>query len=320
MVATDGYWIIPEKNVDYIMMHTGERYDFILEANASVKNYWMRAETLEINTKGNPPCQSLGHIAEGILQYTRSGQTPTEIPSTDYEEIKLSSETVKCSQSQWCRAINCPFESFQELYYTDCINVDKLRLLEDTPPNQLPAPYPASGSDCPDNNCLHFINFNFEGDSETSAVNGRNFILPPVPPQTQNQDYQKQAVQCNLQQDCNPATLNCKCTHMIDIPYKKTVQYVLTALGAYDNAHPINLHGHTFHVVKVGYPSYNSSTVFFSKKNLGLLVTISQLKSQYIIQISNVETLVEVVNVQLKKDAIQIAAQSLGGQMDNLLR
>ena len=68
VVATDGYWTQPEKNVDYIIIHTGERYDFILDANQSIKNYWMRAETLEVNTTSQgPPYTSLGHVAEGIL-------------------------------------------------------------------------------------------------------------------------------------------------------------------------------------------------------------------------------------------------------------
>lgn len=115
-------------------------------------------------------------------------------------------------------------------------------------------------SDCPD--CLHFINFNFEGDSETSSVNGRNFILPPVPPQTQYDDFVEQATICNLTVDCNPSTLDCLCTHVISIPYNKTVQFVLSALGSYRNAHPIHLHGHTFQVAHIGYPTYDETTGF----------------------------------------------------------
>ena len=33
VVGTDGYWIQPEKDTDYIIIHTGERYDFILDAD-----------------------------------------------------------------------------------------------------------------------------------------------------------------------------------------------------------------------------------------------------------------------------------------------
>ena len=264
VVATDGYWIKPKKNVDYIIIHTGERYDFILNANQQTKNYWMRAETLEINHKGKgPPYKSLGHVAESILQYVEPGQSPIEIPSTEYEAIKASSPSIQCNSSHQCNAVNCPFQDFHWQYYTLCTNVHQLELLEETPLNEMPEAYPSSNCF----NCQHFINFNFEGDSETSSVNGRNFILPPSPPQTQNDDFKKQANICDLDTNCNPSNLACMCTHMIEIPHNKTVQFVLTALGAYDNAHPIHLHGHTFHVVEVGYPEYDfAKTGFIAKK------------------------------------------------------
>ena len=263
VVGTDGYWIEPKMPIDYIIIHTGERYDFILEANATgvLDYYWIRAETLEIDKESNgglPPYKSLGHTAIALLQYIKKGAEAPEVSSSLYPLIDFISKPRTCSSQSPCTAINCPFETFHSSYHTKCVNVHELRLLEETPNEQLPLANPPS--DC--TNCLHFINFNFEGDSETSSVNGRNFVLPPVPPQTQNDDFHKQAKVCSLESDCNPATLDCLCTHMIDIPYKKTVQFVLTALGSYQNAHPIHLHGHTFHVVHVGYPEYKPSTGF----------------------------------------------------------
>ena len=263
VVNTDGYWIEPQTQVDYIIVHTGERYDFILEANANSGDYyWMRAETLEIDTTSNggkPPFDSLGHTAEAILQYTIGGQNAPEISSTQYEGISLYSKPPDCV-SQGCKAINCPFEKFHSSYNIECVNVHQLRLLEPTPQNELPDLHPPS--DCID--CQHFMNFNFEGDSDTSSINGRNFILPPLPPQTQNEDFQKQATKCSLSAHCNPSTLDCMCTHIVDIPYKKTIQFVLTSLGAFLSAHPIHLHGHTFHVVHIGYPEYDEDTNFIN--------------------------------------------------------
>lgn len=269
VVNTDGYWIEPVKEVDFIIIHTGERYDFILDANTpKFGNYWIRAETLEIDRSSNcgkPPYNSLGHVAEAILQYTQKDSlgSPPDIESTEYENIKSNSMRPICTSSHKCKAVNCPFEKFHDSYHTECTNVHELRLLEETPSHQLPDSYPPTN--CPE--CLRFINFNFEGDSETSAVNGRNFILPPAPPQTQNKEFQEQAVQCDLETNCNPATLDCVCTQVIDIPYKKTIQFVLTAIGSYHNAHPIHLHGHTFHVVHIGYPSYNTTTGFIQDHN-----------------------------------------------------
>ena len=265
VVGTDGYWTEPVRKVDFIIIHTGERYDFILEADQRVQNYWMRAETLEINkTSEGPPYQSLGHVAEAILQYLPCGQTEApDIPSYEYEAIKSASPPIICDSCMKCRAVNCPFKFFQTKYYTECINIDEMRLLLPTPSNELPQPKP--DSNCPD--CLHFINFNFEGDSETSAVNGRNFVLPSAPPQTQFDDFVEQATRCNNSIDCNPSTTSCLCTYVIDLPHQKTVQLVFSAIGAYDNAHPIHVHGHTFHVVKVGYPEYDLDTGFIKRVN-----------------------------------------------------
>ena len=267
VVGTDGYWIEPEKEVDYIMIHPGERYDFLLNATETSKDYWIRAETMEINQNGQgPPYESLGHVAEAILHYKQDGESPdpdANVPSHRYEEIKNSSTLRLCTQENPCKAVNCPFKKFHSSYNITCTNVDELRLLEPTPPGELPNANP--NSQC--RNCTHFINFHFEGESKTSSVNGRNFILPSFPPQTQYNDFRKKDTICNLTADCNPSTLECSCVHVIDIPFNETVQMVFSSIGASPSAHPIHLHGHTFHVVAVGYPEYDDTTGFVKKRN-----------------------------------------------------
>ena len=261
VVGTDGYWIEPEKEVDYIMIHPGERYDFLLNATETSKDYWIRAETMEINQN-----ESLGHVAEAILHYKQDGESPdpdANVPSHRYEEIKNSSTLRLCTQENPCKAVNCPFKKFHSSYNITCTNVDELRLLEPTPPGELPNANP--NSQC--RNCTHFINFSFEGESQTSSVNGRNFILPSFPPLTQYNDFRKKDTICNLTADCNPSTLECSCVMVIDIPYNETVQMVFSSIGASPSAHPIHLHGHTFHVVAVGYPEYDNTTGYVKKRN-----------------------------------------------------
>ena len=205
---------------------------------------------------------ALGHTAEAILQYVKNIDDAPEIRSSAYEGIKFISKPPNC-QTDDCKAINCPFKEFHSSYNITCINVHQLQLLEETPSEQLPEANPTQ--DCDD--CLHFMNFNFEGDAETSAINGRNNILPPVPPLTQLEDFRAQAKVCNQTVNCDQPTLDCTCTHMINIPSNKTVQFVFTALGSYLNSHPIHLHGHTFHVVDIGYPEYNQTTGFITCQN-----------------------------------------------------
>ena len=271
VVGTDGYWLEPVKDVDFIIIHTGERYDFLLDATNTdgLNNYWMRAETLEIDTSGpEPPYQSLRHAAEAILHYKQPDEADdldVNVPSTQYQEIKDNSPTIQCTQDSQCKAVNCPFKEFHASYNITCVNVQDLRLLEPTPPDELPNANPKDLEKCP--NCTHFINFNFEGDSETSSVNGRNFLLPSFPPLIQRRQFQENDIKCDLNVDCNPSTLDCSCVHVIEIPQSETVQMVFSAIGHYHDVHPIHLHGHTFHVVHVGYPEYDSTTGFIGNQN-----------------------------------------------------
>ena len=232
VVNTDGYWVEPVKDVDYIIIHTGERYDFLLSATnkKGPNDYWMRAETLEINRSGaGPPYQSLGHVAEAILHYKQPGDSEDpdfNVPSSKYQEIKDNSPPIQCTRNVPCKAVNCPFEDFHPSYYISCINVESLRLLEATPADELPNANPRRN--CKD--CTHFINFNFEGGSQTSAVNGRNFVLPSFLLKPKLKSFEKYDIKCDLKADCNPSTTDCSCVHVIEIPPGETFNWCLQQL------------------------------------------------------------------------------------------
>ena len=48
MVASDGY-DFQAIDVESFIINPGERYDFLLEANQSYGNYWIRAVSMEVN-------------------------------------------------------------------------------------------------------------------------------------------------------------------------------------------------------------------------------------------------------------------------------
>ena len=257
VIATDGFLVEPVREVDFIIIHTGERYDFLLNATqpGGLENYWIRAETLDIippSPGSPPPYQSLGNVAEAILHYGQPDDAA--IPSSQYQQIEANSPTRQCQETDTCKAVNCPFEKFHPSYNIECVNVHQLRLLEETqsgiPSNEvrLPAEHRI------------FFNFNFEGRSFLSSVNGRNFVLPPAPPLTQPEDFIEQANICDIDKACNPATSDCTCVHMRSIPYNETIQFVISAVGSIRAAHPIHLHSHSFQVAHIGYPEYDNTT------------------------------------------------------------
>ena len=98
VVGTDGYWIEPEKEVDYIMIHPGERYDFLLNATETSKDYWIRAETMEINQNSQgPPYKSLGHVQKLFCTTNRMESRPIQMPMCRRIDMKKS-KTVPLSE------------------------------------------------------------------------------------------------------------------------------------------------------------------------------------------------------------------------------
>lgn len=159
--------------------------------------------------------------------------------------------------------------------FTDCIIVDQLISLFPSDEKDLPK-LSVSGDDR-----LKFFNFGFEGQSSTSAINGRNFLPPPTPYQVYKGQYNEDVMDesVNTCSRCNEMTTavtqpeQCTCIHVEKIVTNeqsssdsdKSVMMVFSAVGNATNrlrdfSHPVHLHGHSFYVVKVGHGSYDEST------------------------------------------------------------
>ena len=260
VVATDGNFIEPD-TVDYIIVHSGERYDFILNTTSdedNVLNYWIRVETIEANGSG-----FLDHNTEAILHYDGA---PVPNPATNYSEV--TSERRICSPDNKCVAANCPFKEFPASYGIDCIHVHQFRSLEDPESEELPT----LNAECSD--CVHFFNFGFEGKGRTSAINARNFKLPTTPYQSYPEQYridvenQKTCQECKHEEDTGEPSPECACSHVRVLskdlehtdPYKShepTIQMIISSIGnssleSFRNfSHPVHIHGHYFYVLHV---------------------------------------------------------------------
>ena len=267
IIATDGQIVHLSRPLDYIVVHSGERYDFILDTKEEIPsgangNYWIRAETLEGNIMENRQ----RHTAEAILHYLIPG-VPDPNPFTMYDNVLTV--TRQCADRSRCVALNCPFKEFPQNFYTDCMVVSQLR-------NRFSDDLPKINN--MDSNRLKFFNFGFEGQSSTSAINGRNFLPPPTPYQTFSGEYDRDVSDNLTCQQCSSETTKasqpnqCTCTYVEKIVsgYKlndeadKSVMMVLSAVGFGTNrdfSHPVHLHGHSFYVVHVGYGTYDNGVL-----------------------------------------------------------
>ena len=266
MIATDGHFI-KSKEVDSVVVHSGERYDFVINTtDQSGTAFWIRAQTLETQVMDYRE-----HSARAILLYDDSNEN---LQWTDGYSAVTSSPN-PCDENNQCYVLNCPFKNFSDPY-TACIHLTELETLSPLPDEKLPKF--TTTPDCSD--CLQFFNFGFEGASDTSAVNGKNFQLPTVPYQTNCGQYDKDnetdsGVKTCLKCQPNDVTnsFDCKCINVQKIAGKetfkpdteaKTIMMVFSAVGDVarrlnDFSHPIHLHGHSFHVLHIGHGEYDET-------------------------------------------------------------
>lgn len=243
VISSDGHDLEPVE-ADSVIVHGGERFDFYIQTDGSVDNYWVRAETLEMYNGRPGPWDSpirqekVGSV-EAILRYHGA---PLEAPA---------SQPRACAEESKCVAVNCPFPEYAADANTVCINFDALRSV---------TPYELSAVNV---NAFQefFLNFHFPrsvGGVLRSMVNGIQFVLPSYPPQIQTSAVGYEHP-CDMER-CQDGQI-CQCTHEISLKRDNMIQMVLLSHvtpipwpGVPASAHPIHLHGHHFYVMKVGYP------------------------------------------------------------------
>ena len=285
LIATDGAFVQP-KDVDYIIIHAGERYDFILQTKTSLqvskqKTFMIRAETLEIVVDDHDsylpnvmnPSHTynllLNHSAEAILRYSTSSiLTPDQAFTTYHRTDNIGSSPITCSQSTRCLAVNCPFKKFPDSYYIDCLQINQLTPLNPIANEQ---ELPMSSPDR-----TLFLNFAFEGPRGDDSINGRSMMLPSYPPSLISDDNPQTVDICtnlNVSSQCNDTTTeeNCRCPHIVSVGRDETIRMVLSMVRVKRPitlrdeprkyfAHPVHLHGHYFHVVDIQFGEYNDES------------------------------------------------------------
>ena len=249
VIASDGAQIKSIKNVDYVIVNTGERYDVVVTCDKEVKDYPILAETLEdgyrSSDKGfyNPVDY---HKAEAVLHYVGAK------PPLGFNYSRNHDSATKF------KVVNCPFKDSKKF---DCINVDKFE------------PYdmniiPQSVIGTPKKTL--FYSFGFDGELSThgSSIDGINFRFPSQSPFDDITAFEKDT--CPKRGCDHEKNSHCACTNVIDLhDFKKgdVVEIVMVNRGVIatqpsGTSHPIHLHGHYFYITDVGYPIYNDDGHF----------------------------------------------------------
>ena len=286
LIATDGVDVTTNHitaEVDYIIINSGERYDFVpvpTEASPTGK-YWIVMETLEKadELEARSYCIA-GHRAYAILTYD---STLRGDPTTAYDPLNRG-----CTMENKCYAVNCPFAAYPHSYNISCLNVEQLRLME-----------PEAVTDNDLDADLLFLNFQVvSGHVNRNAINGRHYLTPQVPLLTANiSDLDT----CDAPTSHLHEKRGTECIHRYDFQSNITDMVFMTlgnsasdghghghghggaTTGGHNDGghgsgsvlhihgHPVHLHGHYFRVLKIGYPTYMHGT--YSADNMDVNCT-----------------------------------------------
>ena len=272
VIATDGQFIEPV-TVDYIIIHSGERYDFLLKGKeaTTIEQFMIRAVTLSF-TENSTYLEE--QSAEAILNYNS-----VTTPSTQYAGIAERTKNVSQRCTDKCVALNCPFKEFPEAINIVCMHITDLELLTDYS-EDLP-------TIAADDTTRLFFNFGFEGTRRTSSINGRNLKLPSASlaqlepdklTEIENNEYcidptndeEPNTNKCDRNNEVEVISPDCHCTHVVDAEADRSIELVLSATGSkeqrnnYAFAHPVHLHGHYFHVVEIAFGEYNDDGILIA--------------------------------------------------------
>lgn len=216
IIEANGY-IVKSINVDSVILNPGERIVFTtIRLDSRTNNFWIRATTVDVNNSIK---------IRAIIRYDEN------------EVAEPKTSPAICSSKKPCKVFNCPFKLFPVKEYMECITADKVDSIEPTQLQRVPNTKQFKE---------YFFNFEFPGTSK-AAINGKQFLQPTFSALTQPN---------SISTPCNISCGGCKCTNSINLNHNDTVHFVLTNMGTGKGwGHPVHLHGHSFELLKMGFPT-----------------------------------------------------------------
>uniref|UniRef100_A0A182J835 Uncharacterized protein n=1 Tax=Anopheles atroparvus TaxID=41427 RepID=A0A182J835_ANOAO len=248
IIASDSFHLQPRK-VDTLVTTSGERYDFIVDANGAKDTYWVRLRALG-------PCEERQLEQFAVLSYTNVPKTdaafPEEVPPP-YDKPFQNVATVNHPNA------TCGQPEYEDYCITDfqAYDTDEA-VVNGVPDHQFTLGfynYPVNFRDMFERHSYdHFMNIH-AGIMLQGAINNISLAYPPFPLLTQPEEIDESmfCTSDDRPERCADRQL-CTCIHRIKIELGALVElYILDLTPAVgDLNHPFHLHGYQMFVMELG--------------------------------------------------------------------
>ncbi|XP_076174595.1 uncharacterized protein LOC143150301 [Ptiloglossa arizonensis] len=240
VISSDGRDIEPTE-AKSLVSYAGERFDFVVETNRSVGNYWIRFRGLmDCDERFTKAYQVAVLRYEGAIEEDPKGEVTYERESNDTlgRQVNALNEGTETNRS---------------------VSVPLLKAMDDNdesttsePDYQFYVSYDFYKKDNPHFHRSKLYGFHQVKNTKrvlTPQLNHISMLLPSTPllPQRDTVDESR---------FCNQSTVKgceqdyCACTHVLQVKLGSVVELVLVDEGfAYDANHPFHIHGYQFRVV-----------------------------------------------------------------------
>lgn len=242
LIAADGEPVHPVV-VNTVISFSGERYDFVINADQPIGAFWIQA-------RGLGECGIKRSMQLAVLRYARGPYQPiSEAPTYDVglpQGVVLNPLDAVCNRER-----------------TDAICVNQLKnartvdegILQERPDVKIFLPFRFLFYRPEELFQPHTYNRYLvapTGDHVISLVDEISYVAPPAPPLSQIDDIPPEQF-CNGDNRPPDCGQNCMCTHKVDIPLNAIVEVVLVDEVQQPNlSHPFHLHGYAFNVIGIG--------------------------------------------------------------------
>lgn len=251
IIASDSFNLQP-LTVNTLVTTSGERYDFVLNADQPSANYWIRLRAIG-------PCDYLNIDQTAVLTYLPFSVPETDIAFTDRDipafSESLFEETISANHPNTTCGISKP---------SVCITDFEAYARDDSIVNGVPDHKFFLGFEnyrmdfdkaFGEHSHEHFMNIHDDVVLQ-GAINNLSFTYPAFSMLTQP-ELLREDMFCdenNRPDHCNPNDSHCTCIHRLKIELHSLVELYILDLTPEVNTlnHPFHLHGYQMYVMEMG--------------------------------------------------------------------